>query len=62
MFPDREWNEFVGVGLTIKMIESYGIRGCELGYMAWELDKYVDKYKKFPDNMPPNFVRFAIPA
>mmetsp|Transcript_38912 Transcript_38912/g.34585 ORF Transcript_38912/g.34585 Transcript_38912/m.34585 type:complete len:167 (+) Transcript_38912:1020-1520(+) len=62
MFPEREWDEFAGVGLSLKMIEKYGIRGCELGYMAWELDRYVDKHGKFPEHMPPNFVRFAIPA
>jgi tryptophanase len=62
MFSDRKWDEFVGCGLVSMMISKYGIRGCELGYQAWELDKYFDLYNKLPEKLPPNFVRFAFPA
>jgi tryptophanase len=62
MFKERKWNEFAGCGLVAYMITKYAIRGCELGYQAWELDKYVDKYNKMPERLPPNFVRFAFPA
>jgi len=62
MFKDRKWNDFVGCGLVAYMIQKYGIRGCELGYQAWELDKYVDLHQKMPERLPPNFVRFAFPA
>ena len=62
MFPERKWDSFSGVGFTIELLKKYGIRTCELGYMAWELDRYVEKHKKLPENMPPNFIRLAIPA
>lgn len=63
LFPDRKWNEFMGCGFVIELIKRYGIRGCELGYMAWELDIYLEENQgNFPDKMPPNYVRFAIPA
>ena len=63
MFPEREWNEYMGCGLAIELIRRFGIRGCELGYMAWELDVYLEKHDgKFPEKMPPNYVRLAIPA
>ena len=63
MFLNRNWYDFAGVGLVIQLLIKYGIRACELGYMAWELDKYVDSHDgNFPDQMPPNLVRMAIPA
>ncbi len=62
MFKERKWSEFAGCGLVAYMIKKYAIRGCELGYQAWELDKYVDKHKIMPEKLPPNFVRFAFPA
>ena len=63
IYPERKWSDFVGVGFVAEMISRFGIRGCELGYMAWELDQYVSHNNgKFPPSMPPNLVRFAIPA
>ena len=62
MFDYAEWHDFMGVGLVAELLRKYGIRACELGYMAWELDVYVEKYGKMPDHMPPNLVRLAIPA
>eukprot|EP01022_Parablepharisma_sp_SALTPOND_P006798 TRINITY_DN1274_c0_g2_i1.p1 TRINITY_DN1274_c0_g2~~TRINITY_DN1274_c0_g2_i1.p1 ORF type:complete len:569 (-),score=54.26 TRINITY_DN1274_c0_g2_i1:157-1863(-) len=62
MFKGRKWDDFMGVGLVVELLEKYGIRGTELGYMAMELDKYHEKHKKLPERMPPNFVRLAMPA
>ncbi len=62
MFKDAAWSDFMGVGLTAELLHRYGIRACELGYMAWELDVYVEKHGKMPEHMPPNLVRLAIPA
>ncbi len=62
MFPERKWDDFMGCGFVIEMIRRYGIRGCELGYMAWELDVYLEENGKMPEKLPPNLVRFAIPA
>ena len=62
MFPERKWDDFAGAGFVSELLRRYGIRGCELGYMAWELDVYVEKHGKMPEIMPPNLVRFAIPG
>jgi tryptophanase len=62
MFKDSPWENFMGVGLASELLVNYGIRTCELGYMAWELDVYVEKHGKLPEHMPPNLVRLAIPA
>lgn len=62
MFEGYRWDDFMGVGLVTELLRLYGIRGCELGYMAWELDVFVEKYGKMPERMPPNLVRLAIPA
>ena len=62
MFSDCPWDDFMGVGLVAELLRLYGIRACELGYMAWELDIYVEKYGKMPERMPPNLVRLAVPA
>ena len=62
LFSERQWSDFMGCGFVIEMIKRFGIRGCEMGYMAWGLDVYLEKNEgKFPEKMPPNFVRFAIP-
>ena len=62
MFKEYSWSDFMGVGLVTELLKKYGIRACELGYMAWELDVYVEKNGKMPERMPPNLVRMAIPA
>ncbi|KAL0235928.1 hypothetical protein GEMRC1_002510 [Eukaryota sp. GEM-RC1] len=62
MFPERSWEDFMGIGLVSELLKQYGIRGCELGYACWELDVYYEKNGKLPEVMPPNLVRFAIPA
>jgi len=62
MFSDSDWRDFKGVGLVSELLRKYGIRCCELGYMAWELDVYVEQHGKMPEHMPPNLVRLAIPA
>jgi len=62
MFKDAPWEDFMGIGLTSELLINYGIRTCELGYMAWELDVYVEKHGKLPEQMPPNLVRLAVPA
>jgi len=62
MFKDASWEDFMGIGVTAELLINYGIRTCELGYMAWELDVYVEKHGKLPDQMPPNLVRLAVPA
>jgi tryptophanase len=62
MFPEHRWDDFMGVSLTLELLRRHGVRACELGYMAWELDQYVEKHGKMPDILPPNFVRLAIPA
>lgn len=61
MFPDSKWSDFKGCGFVIEMIRRYGIRSVELGYMAWELDRYIEKHEKMSETMPPNLVRLAIP-
>jgi len=62
MFEASPWNDFMGVGLVVELLRLYGIRACELGYMAWELDVYVEKHGKMPERLPPNLVRLAIPS
>jgi len=62
MFPSRPWNDFIGLGLCTELLKRYGIRSCELGYFAWEIDRYLDKHGKLPERMPPNLLRLAIPA
>ena len=62
IFPMADWKLFKGVGFVIELLRKYGIRGCELGYMCWELDRYVDENGKLPERMPPNLIRFAVPA
>ncbi len=62
MFEGRPWNDLMGVGLVVELLRRYGVRGCEMGYMAMELDLYYAKHKKLPEPMPPNLVRLAIPA
>ncbi len=63
MFPERCWSEYVGCGLVAELIRRFGIRACELGYMTWEIDVYLEKHGNiFPNKMPPNYVRLSIPS
>ncbi|KAL0215490.1 hypothetical protein P9112_007674 [Eukaryota sp. TZLM1-RC] len=62
MFPNAKWDDYKGVGLVSELLRLYGIRGCELGYAAWELDNKVGEDGTLPEKLPPNLVRLAIPA
>jgi len=61
MFKDRKWDDYMGIGLIVELLIKYGIRGTEIGYVALELDKYVEKVGKLPEFELPNLVRLAIP-
>ena len=55
----RPYEDFVGVGFTLELLSTYGIRSFELGPFALEWDKSEHHGKG--EKATPNLVRFAVP-
>ncbi|RBR22522.1 hypothetical protein FVER53590_14027 [Fusarium verticillioides] len=55
----RHYKDFPGVGFTLELLSTYGIRSFELGPFALEWDR--SEHQDSRENATPNLVRFAVP-